>query len=242
MQKFRKMVRKNRKYRLKKTGKKYVNKKLLSKMRWNKLIKLGKNTEVKQTCVSYQLTCQNQVTSTLDLLAANLQANIIDYPALGTADTSRIGDSILVKSATFNMILKLQSNINTCWVRVVFFYAPNRTSGFESGFFKFGLSAQFPPTQCSVDLESFNVVYDKTFHLKSTFTNLSVPTKDCTGELLIRGTIMRNQKVEFYAGLQSPKHARHRLICAVIPCVYGGITNGTVAVSSYLTVKLNYAD
>lgn len=245
MARTKKMMRKLR-YRLNKPKtailvKKNTVKKTLMAKRWKKLVMSPRGLEIKQSFYGQQLNCYNQVGATFDLPTTSIVFfSSAVWPGQGTTDVHRIGDSINVKSMSYQMIFKQSPEINSQHIRVVFFTRPSDTS-LGTNFFKFGSNTAVPAVLCSIDRENYTVVSDKIYTLNTASTNASVAAKQCTGIKLIRGTIMKNQRVEFFNGQLTPKEAKHRLYVAVFSVVLGEVNQQPTA-SVYATFKVNYSD
>lgn len=210
-------------------------------MRWKKLINSVRGSEVKQLTKVVALSALNQVTPSFDANPSNIVASLIPYPVQGTSDSDRLGDSINVRSASFRMIFKLRSNINSAFVRVVIYYAPSALSGFNVGLFKFGTTCANMPMICSINREIYTPIYDKIIKIQSPINNISLAGKACGGLALIRGKFMVNQKVEFSSGNTTPKNPKHRLIMAILPVVQNEV-DAFSCVDCYGEVKLNFSD
>lgn len=245
MARTKKMMRKLR-YRLNKPKtaiivKKNTIKKSLMAKRWKKLVMSPRGLEIKQNLYGQELNCYNQVGATFDLPTSSIVFfSSAVWPGLGTTDTHRIGDSINVKSMSYQMIFKQSVNINSQFIRVVFFTRPSDTA-LGTNFFKFGSSTPVPAMLCSIDRENYNVVSDKIYTLNASITNVSAAAKQTTGIKIIRGTVMKNQRVEFFNTGLTPKDAKHRLFVAVFSVVLGEV-NQTPTASCYATFKVNYSD
>lgn len=240
MARTKKMMRKL-KYRLKK-GIPLKSKKMMAR-RWIKLVKSPRSLEVKQNFTSFIINCLNQTTPANDLPAVCINGLGSIWPTQSLTDSGRIGDSLNVKSMSYQILLKQNTNYNQQFVRVIFFTNPKDVT-VGTSFFKFGASSiSNHGVLNSVDRENYNVISDKIYQLSATgVTNIgSVPLKSVTGMKLIRGTIMRNQRVEFANNGIVPKNPKHRLYVAAFSCIPSETDQSNTAFA-YITTKLNFSD
>lgn len=237
------MMKKRRLVKGKIYRKRKISKKLLIAKRWRRLVTSPRGIEVKQNVLSVSHAFKNQIAANNNALADNVNTLASIWPSVGTSDTQRIGDTINVKNISFQIMLKLKPQLNQAFIRVIIYTSPYyETINAHIGFWKFGISTLYPPTMCSVDRESYNVLYDKTISLNASGANNSTLTAQLgQGTAMIRGSIPFGRKVELIGGSIAAKNKRDILYYSIHPINHNG-TDGQLIVDAISMFKVNYSD
>lgn len=199
--------------------------------------------EVKQNVLAITHGFTNQIAAANNSLPLNIHTLASIYPIVGTSDTQRIGDTINVKNISFQIMMKLKPQVNQSFVRVIIYTSPYyEYINCHLGFWKFGISTLYPPTMCSVDRESYNVLYDKTISLNASGASNSTLTPQLgQGTALLRGSIPFGRKVELIGGSQQCKNKRDVLYYSIHPVNQNG-TDNQIMLDAIAMFKVNYSD
>jgi hypothetical protein len=184
--------------------------------------------EVKQTVQNFDASTVNgydiiSTTSNSTTLLTTQYAGgadgIVNWPVQGVNDYQRIGDQITVKSLTFHIIISNRIIGQSLLCRIVFFTSPFiilNGSGVAPLFWKY--SHYQNGIMGTVNRERYNVLYDKIHQVRS-YNNTDANAGGNFNKI-IRGTLMKNQFVQFDAQGEV-KHKKHKIYMAFVA---GGLT------------------
>lgn len=224
------MRRRNRRLKKGSRPNKSLRRLMLRNMRRNR-------QEVKHTYVYAQGDIQTVGSSTVLTTAQYIAVSVNGWPAQGTSDTQRVGDSINFIKWWCKITIENDASPTSNLIRIIFFHAPSYLTG-SIDFFKFTSNQQAICGQ--PDQERYNVCYDKTFEVNTLVSAQRRVIKPINFNY--RPRKMVKFPIQFQPGSMTPKNPWHQLYCAIIGYEPGVTTSGTAIGYYNLALNTYYTD